>query len=179
MLEKVLVEMLRDAGGGEVLDPADEDLARAAARWAEQAGWQLHLHNSFFFEVQALLSVWILLVRSTQTLEIRVRLSDQPGWETHARHRIAHLGHGLEVLVAEGLIPARYSPVGHRALAEFATAIDRVAGQFGRLADETTPAEIEEFGKHYPWEMRIRSATLHQVADQARAFPHGALAVTT
>ncbi len=170
MVEEVLVQMLLEAGGGEVLDGQDLDLARAAAAWAVQdAGWQLHLNNSFFVEVQAL-SFWILLVRATQTLDIRVRLSDQPGWQTHSRHHVAHLGHALEVLVAEGMLPARFAPAGRRALEDYATALDRASARLHQLADQAADPDAVRYGRHQPQEMRIRAGALAEAAEQARGF---------
>ncbi len=112
-------------------------------------------------------------------LEIRTRLAPGRGWLTHARHRIAHVGQGLDVLAAEDLLPARFSTLGRRALDDYAEALDRAAGEFWRLAQQATSAEIAEFGDYYPQEMRIRAATMNRAADQARAFPRGELVVTT
>lgn len=177
MAEDLLVQMLLEVGGGAVADERDVDLARAAAAWATAHGWQLHLHNSFFFEVDAL-AFWILANRVEQVLEIRTRLAPGKGWLVHARHRIAHLGHGLDVLAAEELLPPQFSPLGRRALFGFAEALDRAATEVGRLADEVSDAELAEYGNHYPWEMRIRAAVMNRAADQARAFPRAELAVS-
>jgi hypothetical protein len=178
MAEDALVGMLLEVAGGTVVDDRDVELARAAARWAtEHAGWKLHLRNSFFFEVDAL-SFWILVNRIEQVLEIRTRLEPGKGWLIHARHRIGDVGHGLDVLAAEGLLPAQFSTLGRRALADYADAMDETAGNLGALADEVTEAEIAEHGDHYPWEMRIRAATMNRAADQARAFARRELAVT-
>jgi hypothetical protein len=177
MAEDALVRMLLDVAGGNVGLQRDVALARAAARWAVQhGGWQLHLNNGFFLEVQTL-SFWILANRSEKVLEIRARLAPGKGWLTHARHRIAHLGQGLDVLAAEGLLPAEYSTLGYQALEHYADAMDRAAGEFSRRAQEATTEELAEFGAGYSQEMRIRSATMGQAADQARAFPNGKLAV--
>lgn len=175
--EDTLVQMLLEVAGGQVADERDVPLARAAARWASRhAGWQLHLHNSFFFEVQSL-SFWILANRVDQVLEIRTRLEPGKGWLVHARHRIAHLGHGLNVLAGEELLPARFSPLGRQALDDWAESMDRAANEFWRLADEATDEQTREYGEHYPWEMRIRSAVMNRAAAQARAFPRSELAV--
>lgn len=177
MAEDTFVSMLLEVAGGQVADERDIELARAAARWAtEHAGWKLHLHNSFFFEVETL-QFWILVIRSSQLLEIRTRLAPGRGWLTHAQHRIAHIGHGLDVLAAEGLLPARFSTLGRRALDDYAEAMDRVASEFWRRGQEATADEIAEFGEYYPQEMRTRSATMNRAADQARAFPRAELAV--
>jgi len=175
--EETLVGMLLDVAGGEVADERDVQLARYAARWAAGHGWKLHLHNSFFFEIETL-SFWILAARSSQTLEIRVRLGDGRGWQTHARHRVAHVGHGLAILVDEGLLPACFSPIGRQALEDF-DALDRGASPLWRHAATAGPQELAEYGAHYPWEMRIRSAVMGSAADQARAFPRGQLAAMT
>lgn len=177
MAEDTLVGMLLEVAGGQVDDERDIELARAAARWAtEHAGWKLHLHNSFFVEYETL-SFWILAVSSTQVLEIRTRLAAGRGWLTHARHEIAHVGHGLDVLAAEGLLPARFCTLGRRALDDYAEAMDRAASEFWRRAQEVTPDEIAEYGEVYPHEMRVRAATMNRAADQARAFPRAELAV--
>jgi hypothetical protein len=179
MAEDTLVRMLLEVAGGEVADQRDVALARAAARWAiKQGGWQLHLDNSFFFEVETL-SFWILAIRPEQLLEIRTRLAPGKGWLSHARHRIAHLGQGLDVLATEGMIPAEFSTLGYRALESYAEAMDRAAGEFGRRAQQATPQELAEYGEYYPQEMLIRSATMSRAAEQARAFPRGRLAVLT
>lgn len=176
MTEDTLVQMLLEVAGGAVTDERDIVLARSAARWAHRHGWKLHLHNSFFIELQAL-SWWILAVRAEQLLEIRVRLEPGQGWLTHSRHQIADLGHGLNVLAAERLIPARFCTLGREALEDYAEAIDRGAAEMAGLADLPGAAAAE--GDHYGWEMRIRAATLNQAADQARAFPRSELAVMT
>jgi hypothetical protein len=174
MAEDALVAMLLEVAGGQVAGERDVKLARAAARWAtEYAGWKLHLYNSFFFEVEAV-GFWILANRSEQVLEIRTRLAGGRGWLTHARHRIAHLGQGLDVLAAEGLLPARFSTLGQRALDDYADALDRGASTLAGMAEEDAGE-----GEHYRWEMLIRAATMNRAADQARAFPRAELAVMT
>jgi hypothetical protein len=95
------------------------------------------------------------------------------------RHRIAHVGHGLDVLAAEDLLPARFSTIGRKALDDYAEALDRAATRFWERATNASRCELAEFGDHYPWEMRIRSATMNRAADQARAFPRAELAVTS
>lgn len=178
MAEDALVQMLLEAAGGSVTDDRDVALARAAARWAtEQAGWKLHLFNSFFFEVEAL-SFWILLNRTEQVLEIRTRLAPGKGWLVHARHRIDNLGQGLDVLAAEGLLPDHFAPIGRRALERYAAAMDRAASELAAQADAVTAAEIAEYGDHYSWELLIRAATMNRAADQARAFRRDDMAVT-
>ncbi len=173
MAEDTLVAMLLEVAGGTVADERDIELARAAARWAtEHAGWKLHLHNSFFFEVEAV-GFWILANRSQQVLEIRTRLAGGRGWLTHARHCIAHLGQGLDILAAEGLLPPRFSTLGQRALDDYAEALDRGASTIAGMAEE------DGEGEHYRWEMLIRAATMNRAADQARAFPRAELAVMT
>jgi hypothetical protein len=173
MAEDALVQMLLDVAGGTVADERDVVLARAAARWAStHAGWRLHLCNSFFVEVETL-SWWILAVRAEQLLEIRVRLGPGLGWHTHAQHHIAHLGHGLDVLAAEELLPARFSTLGRLALEDFAESLDR-----GATAMCRRPAPGDEDPDIFAWEMKIRAAVMNRAADQARAFPRSELAVT-
>jgi hypothetical protein len=145
MAEDAFVSMLLEVAGGTIVDDSDVDAARAAA-------------------------LWILAYRTQQVLEIRTRLAPGKGWLTHARHQIGDLGHGLDILAAEGLLPAEFSALGRRALGSYAEAMDQAAGQFAALADGVTDDEIAEFGPHYAWEMRIRSATMNRAADQARAF---------
>lgn len=135
MAEDLLVQMLLDVAGAAVTDDRDIKLARAAARWAEQvAGWRPHLHNSFAFQRHGL-GFWVLGDRTEQILEIRVRLADDLPYRTHARHRIAHLGHGLDVLAGEDLIPARFCTLGRRALEDHAEVLDRAAIQLATGAN--------------------------------------------
>lgn len=127
MTEDLLVQMLLELGGGIVRDERDVELARAAGRWAvESGGWVLHLNNGFFFEIQAL-TFWILANPREQVLEIQVRLGPGHGWQVHARHRVAHLGHGLDLLAAEELLPPRFSTLGRRALDAHAAVLWRYA----------------------------------------------------
>jgi hypothetical protein len=177
MAEDALVQMLLEVAGGAVADERDVELARAAARWAQKvAGWQLHLHNSFVVEREGL-CFWILGNRAEQVLEIRARITADGPYRTHVRHRIAHLGHGLDVLAGEDLIPARFCTLGRRALDDHAEALDRAADELWRLAH--LPGVNEGEGEWYDWELKIRSATLNMAADRARAFPRGELAVTS
>lgn len=174
MIESGFVQMLLDVAGGVVEDPRDLELARSAARWVRHAGWQPHLHNSFVVPGENL-QRWVLMVRPVRELQIRVRIGNSD-WYPHITRTIAHVGHGLDVLADEGLLPARLCPIGRRALDDYAEALDRAASAFWRMAEEATEAELAEYGKHYPWEMRLRSATMNRAADQARAF-RGELAV--
>jgi hypothetical protein len=126
MTEDVLVQMLLELGGGIVRDERDVELARAAGRWAAASGsWVLHLSNGFFFEIETL-TFWIRANRREQVLEIQVKLA-AGGWQIHARHQIAHLGHGLDVLAAEDLLPPRFSTLGRRALDAHAGVLWRYA----------------------------------------------------
>lgn len=173
MAEDALVQMLLETAGGAVDDERDVDLARAAARWAQEvAGWQLHLFNSFVFEREGL-CFWILGHRTERMLEIRARVAVDGPYRTHVRHRIAHLGHGLDVLAGEGLIPARFCTLGRRSLEDHAEALDRAANEMWRLA------HLPGIDEDECWELKIRSATLNMAADRARAFPRGELAVTS
>lgn len=177
MAEDTLVRMLLEVAGGAVADERDVELTRAAARWAHDvAGWRLHLHNGFVFERNGM-CFWVLANRPDQVLEIRISSDMRFRWTTHARHRIAHLGHGLDVLAAEDLLPARFSTIGRKALDDYAEALDRAASRLAAMGDEAGPAELAEYGEHYPWEMRLRAAVMNRAADQARAFPRAELAV--
>jgi hypothetical protein len=174
-MEDALVQMLLEVAGGAVEDERDIVLARAAAAWAARnTGWQMHLHNSFFFEVQTL-SFWILANRGEQALEIRTRLAPGHGWLVHARHRIAHVGHGLDVLASEGLLPGRFSTLGRQALEDYAEALDRGAARIFQEANRVDGGQDDAAQAG----MRIRCLVMHQVAEQARAFPRTELAVMT
>jgi len=170
MAEDTFVQMLLEVAGGQVADERDVGLARAAARWAVERGhWQAHLSNGFFFEIETL-TFWILVNRVEQVLEIRTRLAAGKGWLVHARHRIAHVGQGLDVLATEGLLPPRFSALGRQALDDYAEAMDRAAAEMASGRGFSGSAEDR-------WEMQIRAVTMNRAADQARAFPRAELAV--
>lgn len=180
MAEDAFVRMLLEAAGGNVADERDVVLARAAGAWAHRHGWR-----SYLGEGQGMicghsgLEFWIDDAPSRDALMVMVRIAPGTGWRKHARYPVAHLGHGLDVLAAEGLIPARFSTIGRRALEDFAEALDRGASALDQLGATATAAEVAEYGEHYPQEMRVRAAVMNRAADQARAFPRAELAVTS
>jgi hypothetical protein len=180
MAEDAFVQMLLEAAGGNVADERDVTLARAAGAWAHRNGWRPYLgaHQGFICGHSGL-EFWVDDVPTRDALLVMVRIHPGKSWRSHARYPIAHLGHALDVLAAEGLIPPRFSTIGRRALEDFAEALDRSASKMWQMADQASPAEIEEYGEHYPWDLRIRSAVMNRAADQARAFPRGELAVTS
>lgn len=171
MAEDTLVQMLLEAADGAVADDRDVELARAAARWAtEVAGWQLHLHNGFVFDRDAL-AYWVRHNVTEQVLEIRVRIDGvRPTYRTHARHHIAHLGHGLDVLASEHMIPARFCTLGRRALEDHAEVLERAAA---RLWAET--AELPDADRASRLD---RALGLVDAAESARRFAGAQLAVT-
>lgn len=179
MAEDAFVRMLLEAAGGNVADERDVELARAAGAWAYDHGWRPYLgeHQGFVCGHNGL-EFWVDDVPSRDALMVMARIQPGAGWKAHARYPVAHLGHALDVLAAEGLIPARFSTIGRRALDDYAEALDRAARTFWLMAEGAGAKEIVEYGKYYPQEMRVRSATLNRAADQARAFPRGELAVT-
>lgn len=167
-----MVAMLLEAAAGVIADERDILQARVAARWTRQvAGWRLHLDRGFVFDRNGM-QFWVHTDRIYGPgLEIQVRAAGANRWQTHATHRIAHLGHGLDVLAAEDLIPAYLSTLARRALEDYAETLDRSARRLAERAD-TESAQAD------PREMRIRAATLNQAAAQARAFPRAELAVS-
>lgn len=175
MAEDLMIQTLMQVAGGNVIDQRDIELARAAARWAHaSAGWLPHPNGGFTFE-REFLHYWILGTDGAgQHLEIRVG----PGggnWHTHLQARIDHVGHALDVLAAEDLIPARFCTLGRRALEDFAAASERSARVMADMADDFD-ADISG-DPIEPWELRLRADMLLQAAAQMRAFPGAELAV--
>lgn len=164
-----MVRMLMEVAAGNVLDDRDIVLARAAARWAHTSGgWRPHLHNSFVFERNGL-HYWVL---ADQALSLEIRVG-QPGiWHPHLRARIDHVGHALNVLAAEELIPARFSTLARAALDDFAEALQRS----GAVILETG-ADLESADE--PRWLQVQAETLQIVVDQARRFAGVPLAVMT
>jgi hypothetical protein len=180
MAEDAFVQMLLEAAAGNVADERDVELARAAGAWAHRHGWRPYLGASHGFVCgHGGLEFWVDDVPTRDALLVMVRIQPGSGWRSHARYPIAHLGHALDMLATEGLIPPRFSTIGRRALEDFGEALDRSAGKLWEMAEQATLAEIAEYGEHYPWDLRIRSAVMNRAADQARAFPRGELAVTS
>jgi len=178
MAEDAFVRMLLESAGGNVVDERDVVLARAAAAWALRHGWRPYLgdHQGFVGGHNGL-EFWVDDAPTRDALMILARVQPGTGWKAHGRYPIAHLGHALDVLAAEGLIPARFSTIGQRALEDYAEALDRSASVLGLLAQEVGPAEVAEYGEHYAWELKVRAAVMNRAADQARAFPRAELAV--
>lgn len=175
MAEDEMVAMLLEAADGVIHDERDIAQARLAARWVrEVAGWRVLPSCGFIHERNGM-QFWVLTDQAHgPMLQVRARAAGAELWRTHATHRIAHLGHGLDVLAAEELIPAYLSTLGRRALEDYAEAMDRSASTFWEMAENS--AGIIE-GENYRWEMKIRSAVMHRAADQARAFPRSEVAV--
>lgn len=180
MAEDAFVRMLLVAAGGYVTDERDVELARAAGAWAGRNGWRPYLGDCQGFTCgRGSLEFWIDGVNAPDALLILARLQPGTGWKIHSRYPVANLGHALDVLAAEQLLPARFSTIGRRTLEDFGEALDRGASKLWEMAEQTTPVEIAEYGEHYPWDLRIRSVTMNRAADQARAFPRSELAVTS
>jgi hypothetical protein len=176
MAENGFVQTLLEAAAGNVADERDVELARAASAWAYRNGWRAHLGAGFVCDCNNL-QFRVDSDVERDALTVMVRLRPGPGWKLHARYPIAHLGHALDVLAAEGLIPARFSTIGRRALEDHAEALDRGAAELAMMAELVGPAEIAEFGEHYAGELLVRAAVMNRAADQARSFPRGELAV--
>ncbi len=177
MAEDAFVQMLLKAAGGHVDDERDMDLAQAAALWASQPqhGWRPYLQG--FIRGHNGLEFWVDGMVAPEALLILVRLQPGTGWKVHGRYPVAHLGHALDVLAAEGLIPAQFCTIGRRALGNYAEALDRAAGVLSAIGRAATSQEIADYGEFYPREMEIRAAAMNRAADQARAFPRAELAV--
>jgi hypothetical protein len=178
MVENSFVQMLRDVASGEVADVRDLGLAVAAGEWAlagNHPRWQADPVIAGYLIPGNGIERWVGVNEIEQELEVRVRI-DGSRWQQHATHRIAHVGHALDVLAAEELIPARFSTLGRRALEDQAESLDRAAARLSSMADDAY-ADESEIAPLYGWELRIRSATLSMAADRARAFPRGELAV--
>jgi hypothetical protein len=179
MAEDTMVRMLMEVAGGNVVDDRDIALARAAGRWAHAiAGWQPYPDGGFVFD-RGFLSYWVAGTDGAgQYLEIRVG----PGggnWHTHLATRIDHVGHALNILAAEDLIPARFSTLGRQALDDYATASERSAQVMIEMADDFDREDLASAETIEPWELRIRADTLLHAAAQMRAFPGAELAVMT
>lgn len=170
MAEDAMVQLLMDISSCTVEDEHDIVLARAAGRWAHAvAGWRPYQHSGFVFEKSGL-HFWVL--GANLKLQVRVSPDNKRSWHTHLECRIDHVGHALNVLGAEELLPARFSPMGRRALEDYATCLDRSAAVMRKVADDPDCAPTVE-----PWELRIKAEALEAAGDQARAFPGAELAV--
>jgi hypothetical protein len=179
MTEDSVFQMLMEVAAGTVADERDVELAQAAAAWAARNDhWQPHLHNAFTFTRNGMRFL-VTAYGAGQVLEIKVRAEGSPmGWQMHTRSRIAHLGHALNVLATEDLIPARFSTLGRSALDDYSEVCERSARRLWEMAHEPGAGEGEE-GPGYPWELRLRAATLNMAADRAKAFSRAALQVMT
>jgi hypothetical protein len=163
MSEDAFVRMLLEAAGGNVVDERDVELARAAARWAlkPKNNWRRYLDG--FICGHDGLEFWVQHTPSRDALTVMVRLTPGTGWNQHGRYPVAHLGHALDLLAAEGLLPARFSTIGRRALEDHAEAMSRAARQLiqGDSPDGQT----------------VWAAALSDAADSARRFAGAELAV--
>lgn len=169
MAEDSFVQMLLEAAAGEVTDERDIGLARVAGRWALTAGgWQLHLHNGFYVPGEGM-DRWVLVNRPDQRLEVRVRIAGAD-WRPHVSHTIAHVGHALDVLAAEDLLPARFSTLGRRALEGHAEVLERAAGRVREAArgEDNTLAYAG---------LVARAVGLCEAAESARRYAGAELAV--
>lgn len=116
MAEDSFVQMLLQAAQGSIEDERDVQLARDAGRWAvTEGGWKLHLHNGFFVPGTTL-QRWVLVNRPDNLLTIRVRAAGRKNWVLHDERVVADLGHGLDLLAGEYLIPGRLCPIGRSAV---------------------------------------------------------------
>lgn len=175
MSEDRFVAMLLAAAGDVVTDQRDIELARSAGAWALRNGWEPYLNDGWVCTRPGGLQFWVDDTPSPGALLISVRLEPGRPWRTHVRAPVADLGQALDKLAGERLLPARFCTLGRAALDDYAEALDRAASSLWDLAHE--PGAVEAEGEFYPWEMRIRSATLNQAASRARAFPRAELAV--
>lgn len=156
MSEDGFVRMLLEAAGGEVTDERDLQLARNAAHWALNHGWQPSPYgdDQGFICNRGGLQFWVDDTSSRDALMVMVRLDSSADWRTHGRYPIAHLGHALDVLTAEGLLPAWFSTISRSALEGHAEvlwrAAKRVLAQDESLADWACGlAEAAESAKRY------------------------------
>lgn len=130
MSEDGFVRMLLEAAGGNVADERDVELARAASTWALSHGWRPYLGDSQgYVRRRASLEWWVDDAPTRDALMIHVRLQPGTGWKRHGRYPVAHLGHALDLLAVEQLIPARFSTLGRQALEDHAEALQRAARQ--------------------------------------------------
>lgn len=176
MIEDRFVQMLLEAAAGSVADERDLELARAAASWALTHNWQpvpgtFSAVEGFLIPGEGM-DRWIANRGTEPRLVIQVRL-DGGEWCQHVSWPVDSLGHALDLLAAEQLIPARFSTIGRRAVLDHATVLDRAGDILGDLAREgfyaTRDRETELI-------MEGRISGLHEAALSARRFAHSELA---
>lgn len=162
MAEDAFVRMLLEAADGTVADERDIELARAAGRWALSHGWRPYLGDGQGFVCgHNGLEFWVDDAPSRDALVVMVRISPGRGWRAHARYPVDHVGHALDLLAAEGLLPARFSTIGRRALADHAEVLWRAAKRVLDIDDAM-----------FDW-----ACGLAEAAASAERFPSGELAV--
>jgi hypothetical protein len=168
MSEDAMVRLLLEVSGGCVLDDRDTALAQAAARWAHGFGrWRPYDGNGFIYERDGM--TYRIMAGAAQMLEIRVCIGGRH-WVTHLQARIEHLGHGLDLLATEGLLPARFSTLGRRALEDYAQACDRSSKIIAEMSEELQQGGLRG-------ELQVKAETLALAAEQARSFAGAELAV--
>lgn len=166
MAEDAFVRMLLVAAGGHVTDERDVELARAAGAWAYEHGWRPYLGDCQGFVCgRNGLEFWVDGASAPDALLILVRLQPGTGWKIHCRYPVANLGHALNVLVAEELLPDRFSTIGRRALEDHAAALERSAAFIRRRS---------LFADSEGW---VEADVLDQAAASARRFAGAQLAV--
>lgn len=113
--EEDFVRMLLEAAGGNVADQRDVELARAAGNWALRNGWSQYIANGegFICDREGL-QFWINDTAARDALMIMVRISPGTGWQVHGRYPVAHVGHALDLLAAEELLPPQFSAIARR-----------------------------------------------------------------
>lgn len=168
MSEDAFVRMLLEAADGVVTDERDVDLARAAATWALQpasrggGGWRSYLDDGFLI-ARSGLQYWVSAAAYRGRLIVMVRLEPGTCWRQHGQWQIADLGHALNVLANERLLPARFCTLGREALEDHAEALDRAAERLMDGPDATVMTD---------W-----ACGLAEAAASARRFSAGQLAV--
>lgn len=109
------------------ISPTDIQLVLQAERWLYQNGWEPH-HVRGWSNVGRAFGV----EEGCNGLWIRERR--RGFWDgTGTRHPVRSVLAGLNVLVNEEILPARFSTYGRQALADYAEALDRSAT---RMAEE-------------------------------------------
>jgi hypothetical protein len=164
MVENSFVQMVSDVAGGEVADVRDIALAVAAGQWAldgDTPRWQESGAGGWVIPGNGM-DHWVTMDDEFQELVVRVSINGSE-WDIHVSHKIAHIGHALDVLAAEDLIPARFSTLGRRALEDHAEALDRAAAKIWAVA-RPGGGEPAHDG------LMSRVLGLNQAADSARRF---------
>lgn len=175
MSENGFVQMLLEAAGGSIADQRDMELACAGAQWALSHGWRPYLgaYQGYVGGNRGL-EFWVNDTPTRDALMVMVRVAPGTAWKVHARYPVAHLGHALDILAAEELIPARFSTIGRRALEGHAEALEGAADTLGDVvrraycADRNRDAELVG---------EARIASLLEAAESARRYAGAELAV--